>query len=309
MVVKVIIPTYNASSFLEKQLEMLNSQTLKPKEILVIDSSSTDNTQKIALRNGARLVVIRKEEFSHGRTRNMAVGILGKTDIVMFMSQDAVPRDNLLIEKLVSVLSDNVVASYARHIPREDAKPTERVFRFFNYPEESMIKDSSTSSRLGVRTFLFSNVCSAIKYEVFEKVGGFPEDVAVAEDMVFAAKLIKNGYRIAYVPSAAVYHSHNFGPLYYFRRYFDLGRSLKNHYWIISNNHMEEQGRKLLKEQLKFIFKEKKNPLWLPYWFIENFLKFIGFYIGLKSEKLPRSLVDKISLYPNSPGESLTVFN
>lgn len=303
MVIKVVIPTYNASSYIENQLNLLNNQTFKPSEILVIDSSSSDGTRDMALRLGARVVVIRKEEFSHGKTRNMAIHLLDETDVVIFMSQDAVPKDRFLLEKLVDALGERVVASYARHVPREDAKPTEFAYRLFNYPDRGIEKGKELLKSLGVRTFFFSNVCSAIKFDVFKEVGGFPEDVAVAEDLVFAAKLVKKGYKIAYVPEACVYHSHNFGPIYYFRRYFDLGRSLRNYYWIVSNNHIGDHSKGILKEQLKFILRNRKI-LWIPYWILEGFLKFLGFQIGLRSHILPRNLVNLISLYPDFAEEN-----
>ena len=306
MVVKVVIPTYNASCYIGDQISLLNTQTLKPSEILVIDSSSNDGTRDIALRLGARVVMIKKEEFSHGRTRNMAFHLLDDTDVVVFMSQDAVPKDRFLLENLIRALGGKVVASYARHVPRKDAKPTEFAYRLFNYPAREMEKGKELVKKLGIRTFFFSNVCSAIKFEVFKKVGGFPEDVAVAEDLVFAAKLMKKGYRIAYVPEACVYHSHNFGPIYYFRRYFDLGRSLRNYYWIVSNNHIGDHSRGILKEQLKFILKNRKI-LWIPYWVLEGLLKFLGFHIGLRSHMLPKNLVNLISLYPDLAEE--TPFN
>ena len=298
MIVKVVVPTYNASLYIKGQLKLLKDQTLKPSEILVIDSASSDGTRDIALSLGARVVVIKKEEFSHGRTRNMALHLLDNTDVVVFMSQDAIPKDRFLIEKLVKVLEGKVVASYARHVPREDAKPTEFAYRLFNYPDKEMEKGKELVRKLGIRTFFFSNVCSAIRFDIFKEVGGFPEDVAVAEDLVFAAKLVKEGYRIAYVPEACVYHSHNFGPIYYFRRYFDLGRSLRNYYWIVSNNHIGDHSRGILKEQLKFILKNRKI-LWIPYWILEGFLKFLGFHVGLRSHILPKNLVNFISLYPD----------
>ncbi len=49
--------------------------------------------------------------------------------------------------------------------------------RSFNYPSAGTIKGIDDLARLGIKTFFFSNVCSAIKKKAFEEVGGFPEKI------------------------------------------------------------------------------------------------------------------------------------
>lgn len=46
--VSVVIPTLNAGQEIERLLDSLFNQTCPPDEIVVIDSSSTDNTQTLA---------------------------------------------------------------------------------------------------------------------------------------------------------------------------------------------------------------------------------------------------------------------
>ena len=96
------------------------------------------------------------------------------------------------------------MASFGRQIPRPDASPTENFTRLFNYPETPMIKGIEDLPRLGIKTFFFSNVCSAIKTKEFKELGGFPENIIMFEDLIFAAKAILKGYKIAYVPEAKV---------------------------------------------------------------------------------------------------------
>ncbi len=80
---------------------------------------------------------------------------------------------------------------------------------------------------MGIKTFFFSNVFSAIRRKEFEEIGGFPENVIMFEDMLFAAKLIERGYKIAYVPEAKVIHSHDYSLVQQFRRYYQAGVSFK----------------------------------------------------------------------------------
>jgi len=279
--ISVIIPTLNAEKYIKKQLELLWSQTVKPSEILVVDSSSEDSTVDIARSLGANVYVIPREEFSHGKTRNEAAR-RAKGDVLIFLSQDAIPYNELMIEKLIAPLPQkDVIASYGRHVPRSDSKPTEFVARLMNYPNYGMQKDFSLLGSMGAKTFFFSNVCSAVKKDLLFKVGGFPEDVLVAEDFIFAAKALKQGYKVVYVPDAMVIHSHNFSPLEYFKRYYMIGKSLGKYRWVIENDKLGYEGRKILKEQLKFVVREKKFH-WIPYIFVENAFKYIGFKTGTK---------------------------
>ncbi len=281
MKISVIIPTLNASKYIKKQLVCIKSQTLSPEEIIVIDSSSTDDTCKIAREEGVEPIVIKREEFSHSRTRNYAASI-AKGDIVIFFSQDAIPYNNLLFEHLVkNLIKDAKIAgTYARHIPNKKAKPTEIAARYVNYPDVFMEKDLKLVPHMGAKTFFFSNVCSAIKKDIFLKLGGFREDVIISEDTVFAAYAIKNGYKIVYVPEAMVLHSHDFSPYEYLKRYYLIGKSLGVHRWIIENDRLKKEGQKIVGEQLKYMVKTKKIH-WLPYMAIENICKYIGFKAGL----------------------------
>lgn len=58
--------------------------------------------------------------------------------------------------------------------------------------------------------------------EALNKVGGFPK-ILTHEDYYVTAKLLKAGYNICYVADAVIEHSHNYGIVKEFRRYFDAG--------------------------------------------------------------------------------------
>ncbi|WP_202819793.1 glycosyltransferase, partial [Ligilactobacillus salivarius] len=47
--VTIVMATYNGEDFLEKQLNSIINQTVKPDEIVIIDDASKDNTKDIIL--------------------------------------------------------------------------------------------------------------------------------------------------------------------------------------------------------------------------------------------------------------------
>lgn len=93
--ISIIIPTYNASKYLPDLLKKISAQTVQYDEIIVIDSSSTDNTIDIAKSYGAEIIVIPKEQFDHALTRNTAAA-KAKGNILVFFTQDAMPADEFL---------------------------------------------------------------------------------------------------------------------------------------------------------------------------------------------------------------------
>jgi rhamnosyltransferase len=280
MRISIIIPTLNASAYMEKLLSMLQAQDTKYLEVIVIDSSSGDNTVDIAKRFGAKTIVIPRQTFNHGRTRNIA-SMESTGDILVFMTQDALPLEHTLLRNLTTPLqTSDVAATFGRHIPRSDASPLEIFSRQFNYPDTGSTKGIDDIKKYGIKTFFFSNVCSAIDKEIFLKVKMFPEDVRANEDMIMAAKLIANGYKVAYIPEAKVIHSHNLSLFEQFRRYYNIGSSFKNNKWILKYFRPEDEGIALVKEQVSFVIK-RRGYHWIPYIFLQSVTKYAGYRIGL----------------------------
>jgi len=280
MKVSVIIPTLNAGPSIGQLISSLQSQNPAPSEIIVIDSSSADNTMAVARESGAKTIVIPRHAFNHGKTRNIAA-MQAEGDVLVFMTQDALPVDSTLIGALTTpLLQPDVAASFGRQIPRSDATPLEIFARQFNYPVQGSVKGIDDVKTFGIKTFFFTNVCSAIQKERFQEVGMFPEGIRANEDMLIAATLIVKGYKVAYVPEAMVIHSHNYSLLRQFRRYYTIGSSLKAHRWILRYAAAEGEGRRFMKEQIRYVT-EQHEYFWIPYIFLEAVAKYAGYRIGL----------------------------
>ncbi len=293
--ISVIIPTLNAEGSINRLFNSLRSQTVSI-EIIVIDSLSSDNTVKTANSFGAKTIIIKREDFDHGSTRNLAV-THSSGDTIVFLTQDALPEDKYFIENLIKPLEKaGIAAAYGRQIPRIDARPTEKFARFFNYPETPLVKDSGNLCELGIKTFFFSNVSSAIRKKEFEESGGFAENLIMNEDMLFAARLIFRGYKIAYVPEARVIHSHNYSLKQQFKRYFDIGVFLKKNSRELKYAKADNAGAEFLKAEFRYLFKNKAY-MWLPYSIGEGISMYAGYHLGMKHTLLPNVLRKRISMH------------
>jgi len=214
----------------------------------------------------------------------------------VFMTQDAFFKDAEGLRNLIRPLEDPLIAaSFAKQVPQKDANPIETFARQFNYPSVEFVKTFEDLPKLGVKTFFFSNACSAIKRSAYEEVGGFPQKTIMNEDMFLAAKFIVKGYRIAYQPDAVVYHSHNYSLGIQFRRYFDIGVFFCRNRWIRDLSNSEREGMRYAKEALRFLsFNEKKK--WIPYALADIVIRFLGYRMGLSERYLPISIKKRVSL-------------
>jgi rhamnosyltransferase len=257
----------------------LSNQTIAL-EIIVVDSSSTDDTVNVAHNYGAKVLTVNKNDFNHGRTRNLGTSVaIG--EVVVFITQDGLPNWSHFLEKLLEPLAnDEILATYGRQVPQPDASPTEEFSRLFNYPDKPMVKGINDLPKLGIKTFFLSNVCSAIKVKEFKELGGFPENIIMFEDLIFAAKAILKGYKIAYVPEAKVIHSHNFSLVQQFERYLDAGISLNNNAWIFEHARANKEGFTFLQEEIRYL-SANHHYCWIPYAIAESVFKFAGFWLGI----------------------------
>ena len=293
----IIIPTLNASAHLPKLLQKL--QPYK-NDILIIDSSSDDNTVQLAKDLGVKVHEISRKEFNHATTRNIALNY--DADFYLFMTQDATPYDARLIENLLKpFLDEDVVVTYARQIPHEDADPIEKFARETNYPPHPMVKTKESLSTLGIKTFFCSNSCAMYRASYFKEQGGFTEGLIMNEDMAFAAHAILDDKKIAYCADAKVWHSHAYGVRDIFKRYFDIGIFFKTNGWIQDEvnkySSTESTGIEQAKKELVFLW--ENSPLSVPKSVLFSFAKFVAYKLGYNYDKLPKTFVKTFSLHEN----------
>ncbi len=290
--VDVIIPVYKPGPEWEKLLFMLQRQSRKPGRILVMNTGKKywkpeweEMAEHLEVRH------LTPEEFDHGGTRDQAAG-LSRADYLLFMTQDAVPADEFLIERLLEAIAQapDVMAAYARQIPRPDCRLEERYTRQFNYPGTDCIKREADLPRLGIKTYFCSNVCAMYDRETYCALGGFPKKTIFNEDMIFAAGLIRNGYGVAYAARARVVHSHNYTAIQQFHRNFDLAVSQADHPEIFACVSSEGEGIRLVKKTAGFLLGQGK-PWRIPGLVWNSGWKYLGYLLGKRYQKLPEGLV------------------
>lgn len=290
--VDVIIPVYHPGKEFSVLLERLTEQTAVIHRIIAMNTEENywnkELEQKYPLLEVHHL---KKSEFDHGGTRAWAAE-LSDAEIMVFMTQDAVPADRNLIENLVKALEKEkmIAAAYARQLPNEMCSFAERYTRSFNYPEKSYVRTQRDLSLYGIKTFFCSNVCAAYKKEIYQKLGGFVRKAIFNEDMIYAGRLIQEGYAVAYAADAKVIHSHNYSCMQQFHRNFDLGVSQAEHPEIFEGVPSEGEGIKLVKKTINYLIKKRK--IWLiPGVILQSGCKYAGYLSGKNYRKLPKKVI------------------
>jgi rhamnosyltransferase len=257
--ISIVIPAFRAGETFAAVLDALKAQSLNADEIVIADSESDDGTRECAERHGCRVMTIKRSDFDHGRTRNLAIRSTN-SDIIVLMTQDALPADENMLEELIKPLADRDIAlAYGRQMPRAKAGRLERFAREYNYPAHPLLKDKRDIERMGMKAFFCSNSCSAMRRETFERMGGFAEGVIVNEDMLFAARAIMDGMGIYYAADARVYHSHSFTLWPMWKRYFRIGQFFADNEWLTTFGGPSAYAGNVLRSGMA-TFRHEKDP-------------------------------------------------
>ena len=295
--ISIIIPTYNAINYLVKLLDKIKLQSIKEYELIIIDSLSSDQTVEIAKKYTNNVIVIPQNEFDHGGTRAKAAKI-ANGDILFFLTQDALPCNKFTIENIFKAFEDEKVgAAYGRQISYEDTNLFGKHLRKFNYDDQSYIRDINDKDLYGIKTAFLSNSFAAYRRSAMDEIGWFKDGLILGEDTYAGAKLLKEGYKLAYVADAQVYHSHSYTVLEEFKRYFDIGVFHQMEEWILDEfGKPEGEGMRYIKSELTYLFSHNAYYLF-PEFVVRNAMKYLGYKLGRNFEILPRVMIKKFSMH------------
>lgn len=295
MTIDVIIPLYKPGKELLGLLDSLKNQTIPVQNIILMNTEEkyfeqfTYGTDFPYRYQNVKVYHLSKREFDHGKTRHIGV-TKSDADVFVMMTQDAIPADEFLLEKLTNNLQENVAVAYARQLPKNDCNPEESFTRSFNYPEQSRVKSLDDLPELGIKTFFCSNVCAAYRRDIYDKTSGFVRKAIFNEDMIYAAGVIRAGYRVAYAADAKVYHSHNYTNIQQLRRNFDLGVSQADYPQVFADVPSESEGVKMVKTTTRFLV-EHNMKCRIPGFYVQCGSKYMGYLLGKHYKHLPRKII------------------
>jgi rhamnosyltransferase len=323
--VTVAIPVRNGGELFAGVLRALAAQTVQH-ELLVCDSGSSDGSAQAAREHGARVIEIAPEDFNHGATRNLLIGEAAGEHVAL-LSHDAEPAGERWLEQLLEgfELGDDVALVYGPYRPRPTASAPvrlelERWFRLLAPGGQPRLDRLDPSERatlpaealIGPRGF-FTDANACIARAAWRAVPF--REIAYAEDRALAVDMLRAGYAKAFMPAAAVVHSHDYSATDELRRGFDEWRGLLEVYgWRepAGPGHLLRRLRGELGHARRALAAEGSPPLrryaTLAAVSRHNVARLAGAVLGSRAERLPArarralSLERRAGFQPLAPG-------
>lgn len=305
--VSVIILTYNQEKYLEKSLPIIKNQISDfPFEIIAFVTESLDNTEKICRQYCSKIIKIKKDQFHHSKTRNLAVKE-SKGAFIVFLTGDAIPCDNLWLKNLISPMleSSDIVGVYSKQVPFENAPIWEKNDILIGCKNAELLKIRNfkiyTPKKKEITKYIsFSNVSACYRKEILEKYP-FNEELTSCEDQEWCKRMLEKNFSIGFSSKSVVFHSHNYPLKKIIKRNFEFGKNFakfltKNELWVYKNFFIlwSYICYKILKDLL-FLFQSKqkdKKLNWIIKIVIFRIIEKYSFYKGahftwknLKKEK------------------------
>lgn len=310
MTVSVLIPTKNGAQYLAEVLSAIRQQhgDFRVCQIIAVDSGSRDETLQILQQHRVTTLQIPAHEFGHGKTRNLLASH-GEGEYIVFLTQDATPANEHWLQNLLAPLRADaqIAGAYSRHLPRPTCHPMEwhRIV-VFDCPPESSVRSAIDNPDFALhpeRYRGFANTSSVLRRSVWEKLP-FPE-VDFAEDQAWAERVLRAGYKTAYVADSMIFHSHSYGPWANFCRHFE--------HVVAMRRLFAHQSTRTVRDCIRVTMQGARSDL--AFWHLHSGQKKahvalrwalpalswymaaeMGTWLGERYERLPRWLVHRLSL-------------
>lgn len=195
--ISVILTLLNEGEALRPLLDRLLSQSLPPREIVIVDGGSTDKTVEVLAEYASaddriRFSVVPGVNIAAGR--NIAIA-MARCEIVAVTDGGCLP-DSRWLEELTRPLRDDPTCDA---VAGKIVSNPETRFEYFA-GLLCLATDSGES-----RTRAFFGRSSAFRKPAWERVGGYPEWLYTAEDTLFARRFNDLGMKVAYAAESKLY--------------------------------------------------------------------------------------------------------
>lgn len=196
----IIIPTLNEEHFIGYLLDSIAHQSVLPKEVVVVDAYSRDKTVfEIRKRQAVlpQLKVFRVPRYTISRQRNFGVKQTSAAHL-LFLDADTELRGKDLLKRYFEVvLKKKPDLAIATNKPSTEYWKDKVYFRAMDliFKISKPIWPMATCMNMYIRR------------EMFEKIGGFDDSIAVGEDLELVNRVVKRGGKFSIISDPKVHTS------------------------------------------------------------------------------------------------------
>lgn len=205
LLISVIMPTYNRGYIIENAIQSVIGQTYSNWELIIVDDASADNTEEVINRIGESRIIYIKNEENRGADYSRNRGCLAaKGKYLAFLDSDNYWTSNKL-EKQIRVLADSdddVAFVFCSVEIWDEEKRDEEKRRVI---PELCFDINDLKERLRRNNIVDTNTV-LMRKEVFEKVGGFDEEMPRLQDWeLFFRTTVEYQYSAEFIPEVMAY--------------------------------------------------------------------------------------------------------
>lgn len=179
--VSVIIPTLNEEKYITILLNCLNNQTWQNFEVIVADAKSEDKTRQIAKESGAKIVDGAHQSFGRNNGVKHAKG-----DVMLFLDADVSFDTNFLGNCYQSFITQDLDIACCYFDTYPLSYKMKMIYGLWNSSKYLRRKTKGPDGE---------SQCLWIKKSVFEDLGGFNEELKIAEDIDLIHKATEKEYK------------------------------------------------------------------------------------------------------------------
>lgn len=233
--VSIIIPTRNGGADFEMAMKIYSVQKgIREMEVIVVDSGSNDRTIEVATRYGAKIFNIFPDQFNHGLTRNFGAE-QSQGEFMVFTVQDAIPLNEYWLQSMIDILEKDagiaavtgkqflrkeadLFAKFMNHLQCDSMGLNHNEIRFIHTREDYYSLSPGDRRKLSQ----LDNVCCCFRKNIFDLYKF--KKVSYAEDLEIGSRLARDRYKLAFLSSNGVVHSHNRSSVHFLKRSYTDAR-------------------------------------------------------------------------------------
>ena len=199
MSISIVIRAFNEEQHIGRLLYGISQQNFSNPEVILVDSGSTDRTLEIANQYPVKIVHIKPEHFTFGRSLNLGVSA-ASGEFVVLISAHCFPVYPDWLDLLTKPFENNKVAlCYGKQRGGNTNHYSEHQFFRKFFPDNSVFEQAHPYSH---------NANAAIRRELWQ-MHPYDESLTGLEDLAWSSWAMDSGHEIAYVAEAEVIHLHH----------------------------------------------------------------------------------------------------
>jgi len=204
--VSIVIRSRNNADQLEMLFDDIDKQDFSgEREVIVVDTESTDGTPALARSLGATLLSISQSDFNYPRSLNLGFDAASHPWVFSFVDHSLFTNTHTLQTATRWNQQSDVAGAYGSVLPNRNATPNELVWSGLLQAKYFRQSAAPATPKMG---FMQTNA-GLFRREAWQEAGKFDEAYAAGgEDGAIGRKFIEAGMTVISEPALTVFHSH-----------------------------------------------------------------------------------------------------